>query len=198
MDIEKTLQNIRKRGISAKYFSDRDEVVEYLKSSIKDKTVGFGDSMTAEELNLFEVLGENNAVLTYFSDLSINTEEYASRAQVFISSANGIAETGEIVNIDGYGNRIVGTISEKDSVYIIAGINKICPDLESTVWRVRNIAAPKNAQRLGYNTPCAKKGDKCYDCSSPERICNGMLITMGKMSAIGYMEVIIVGESLGL
>ena len=196
--IYKTLKSIRERGIDSKYFPCRDEAVAYLKSSIDGKTVGFGGSMTAKELGLFEILRDNNTILSHWSGSSTDIREDASRAQVYISSANGIAETGEIVNIDGYGNRVVGTLSEKESVYIIAGINKICPDLESAIWRTQNIASPKNAQRLGKNTPCAIKADKCYDCRSPERICNGMVISMGKMRAVGHMEVIIIGEELGL
>lgn len=198
MDIEKTLLNIRERGIDAKYFPGRKEAIAYLKSSINGKNVGFGGSMTAKELGLFEILGENNTILSHWSGSTTDVREDASRAQVYISSANGIAETGEIVNIDGYGNRVVGTLSEKESVYIIAGINKICVDLEGAIWRARNIASPKNAQRLGKNTPCAKKADKCYDCRSAERICNGMVISMGKMRAVRHMEVIIIGEELGL
>jgi L-lactate utilization protein LutB len=198
MNIEKTLKSIKERSIEAVYFKSGDEAVEYLKNEIKGKTVGFGGSMTAKELGLFEALENENTVLSHWVGSSSDIREDATRADVYISSANAIAETGEIVNIDGYGNRVVGTLSEKEAVYIIAGTNKICPDLESAIWRARNVASPKNAQRLGKNTPCAKNADKCYDCRSPERICNGMVISMGKMRAIGRMVVVIIDGTYGL
>lgn len=198
MDIERTLQSVGERGITAKYFNTHEEAVDYLKNEIKGKTVGFGGSMTVKEIGLMEALEEENTLLSHWKDSRPDIREDAERAQVYISSANAIAESGEIVNIDGYGNRVVGTLSEKETVYIIAGINKICRDLNSAVWRARNIAAPKNAQRLKRNTPCAVNADKCYDCRSKERICNAVVISLGKMRAVEHMELILIGEELGL
>ena len=76
-------------------------------------------------------------------------------------------------------------------------MNKICPDLDHAIWRLRNIAAPRNCLRKHKATPCAKRGDRCYNCASPERICNGLLIEFKKMSNM-EMEVVLVGECLGL
>lgn len=83
-----------------------------------------------------------------------------------------------------------------EKVYFVVGANKIEPTLEKAIWRARNIAAPRNAKRLGLKTPCAVKADKCYDCKSPERICNGLLIHLRKMNDI-EMEVVLIRESLG-
>lgn len=198
MDIEKTLKSVNERGITAKFFQTHEEAVNYLQNEINGKTVGFGGSVTTKEIGLIEALEKQNTILSHWSTASSEIREDASHAQVYISSANAIAETGEIVNIDGYGNRVVGTLCKKESVYIIAGVNKICSDLDSAIWRARNIAAPKNAQRLGKNTPCAVKADKCYDCRSKERICNGIVISLGKMRAVGHMELVLIGEELGL
>ena len=109
-----------------------------------------------------------------------------------------MAKTGEIVNIDGMGNRIASTVFGHKKLYFIVGKNKIADDLDGAIWRARNIAAPLNAKRFNVKTPCvAHGGGKCFDCKSPERICNGMVITMGKMSGVGEMEVVLIGEELG-
>ena len=77
------------------------------------------------------------------------------------------------------------------------GTNKIEPDLEKAVWRARNVAAPKNSAKYSLKTPCVIKGDKCYDCASPDRICNALTIYMKKMNDIEDVEVILINEDLG-
>lgn len=121
----------------------------------------------------------------------------AEAAQVYITSANGLAETGEIINIDGAGNRVASTLYGHRKVYFIIGRNKLAPTYDEALWRARNIAAPKNARRLDRKTPCAIKGDRCYDCKSPERICRGLVVLWGPMLGIDT-EVILVDEELGL
>ena len=81
-------------------------------------------------------------------------------------------------------------------VYFVVGINKIEPDYDRALWRARNVAAPKNAQRLGRKTPCAVKGDRCYDCKSPERICRG-LVVLWEAVANMEMEVVLIDQDLG-
>ena len=83
-----------------------------------------------------------------------------------------------------------------EKVYFIVGRNKVAPDYDAALWRARNIAAPKNAQRLGRNTPCAAKGDRCYDCKSPERICRALVVYWEKPGSMD-MEVVLVDEDLG-
>lgn len=79
----------------------------------------------------------------------------------------------------------------------MVGANKIAPDAEAALWRARNVASPKNAQRLGRKTPCAVKGDRCYDCDSPERVCGSLVTLWRKPGGIGRMEVVLVEEDLG-
>jgi hypothetical protein len=110
---------------------------------------------------------------------------------------NAMAETGELVNIDGTGNRVAGSLFGHEKVYFVAGINKVCPTLEEARFRARNVAAPANAARHGYRTPCAVRADHCYDCASPDRICCGEMIYHRKMRFID-MEVVLIGEKLGL
>ena len=121
----------------------------------------------------------------------------AAAADVYLLSANAIAEnTGEILNIDGTGNRVASSLFGHRKVYLVAGRNKVSPDYDSALWRLRNVVAPKNAQRLGRKTPCAAKGDRCYNCDSPERICNGLVVLYKKMRAMD-MEVVLIDQELG-
>ena len=123
--------------------------------------------------------------------------EQAAATDVYISSVNGLAETGELINIDGTGNRVSSTLFGHEKVYFVVGKNKIAPDYDKALWRARNIASPKNAQRIGVQTPCAVKGDRCYDCKSPQRICRGLVVLWEKPKAIQTMEVILIDEELG-
>ena len=116
---------------------------------------------------------------------------------MFISSANAIAETGEIINIDGRGNRLAGQVYGRKTVYIIAGTNKICPDFESAGFRARNTAAVQNCKRFPAKTPC-KIDDKCHDCRSPERVCNAMLVLWGPMMDMEKVEIVLIDEELGM
>ena len=116
---------------------------------------------------------------------------------VYILSANGVAETGELVNIDGTGNRLAASLFGPKRVYYIIGKNKIAPDLASAVERARNTACTKNAMRFQIHTPCvADGGKKCYDCNSPERICNAFLILERPLNGM-EVELLFVDEELG-
>jgi NAD-dependent dihydropyrimidine dehydrogenase PreA subunit len=124
------------------------------------------------------------------------TRTVAARAEIYISSVNGISEQGEIVNIDNTGNRVAGITYGPEKVYLLVEINKVSKDLESAIYRARNVAAPLNAQRLKRKTPCAIAGDKCYNCNSPERICRTLSVFWDKPTGAEY-EVILIGEELG-
>lgn len=197
MNIDNAVKNLKRRGFEVSLFDTRADAADYLAANIKDTTVGIGGSVTVEELGLAPRLAENNEVVWHWLDNSPDVLERASKAKVYLASANGIAETGEIINIDGRGNRVAATLYGRDAVYIIAGINKLAATYDKALWRARNIASPKNAQRLGMNTPCAVKGDKCYDCSSADRICNELAVLWGKPLGIGKLEVVIIKENLG-
>ena len=156
--------------------------------------------MSAKQLGLYEKLSENNDVNWHWQlkegQSPRQAYDGARNAEVYISSVNGIAETGEIINIDGSGNRVAETIYGHKKVYLLVGRNKIAPDFEKAMWRARNIAAPLNAKRLGTATPCAAKGDKCYDCDSPERICKAFLVFSQKPNMTNC-EIVLISEDLG-
>ena len=124
------------------------------------------------------------------------TRADAASAQVYLTSVNGLAETGEIINIDGAGNRVASTLYGHEKVYYIVGKNKLAETYDDALWRARNIASPKNARKLGRKTPCAINADKCYDCKSPDRICRGLVVMWEPMMNM-EAEVILIDEELG-
>lgn len=196
MDLEKTMRALERRGFHVSYFDTGAEAADAVSSQLSGKSIGIGGSMTADALGLYDTLSLNNDVYWHWRDP--NAREKAASAQVYISSANAIAQTGEIVNIDGVGNRISALLYGHERVIILAGINKITEDLESAVYRARNVAAPLNARRHGQKTPCAvNEPMRCYDCGSQICPCRGMSIMMYSMGGIGRTDVILIGEELG-
>jgi len=193
-DWKKLTDNLEKRGYTVRHFSTAQEAADYLDRQIDGVTVGFGGSMTLKELGLYDRLVTHNQAIWHWES---GTLAQAASADVYVTSVNGLAETGEIVNIDGTGNRVSSTIYGHKKVYFVVGSNKIAPDYDAALWRARNIASPKNAQRLGRKTPCAVKGDRCYDCKSPERICRALTVLWEKPGGIGEMEVVLVDQALG-
>ena len=197
MNLENLQKNAEARGFSYRYFDTAAQAADYLAGSISGKTVGIGGSMTLLDMGIYERLQENNDVAWHWKTPGPETLAKAAAAQVYLTSVNGIAETGEIINIDGTGNRVAATLYDREKVYLVAGVNKVAPTYEEALWRARNIASPKNAQRLGRKTPCAVKGDRCYDCKSPDRICRGLVVLWGPMMGM-ETEVILVDEDLGM
>lgn len=202
MDFESVMSNLKKRGYEVSFFNTSRECNEYLNEKIDGMSVGFGGSVTVSQLGLFPLLKEHNRVFNHGDPQqcaafgSKTVRACAANAQVYISSANAISEDGVIINIDGIGNRIASTAYGHKQVYIIVGKNKFAKDFSQAMYRARNIAAPKNAQRLHMNTPCAEKGDRCYDCNSSQRICRGFLIFERAMLG-STTEIVIVNEDLG-
>lgn len=195
MDVVKLKENVTKRGFGFAYFSDKEAAVEYLNGKIDGTTVGIGGSMTVKEIGLYDKLKSHNEVSWHMVPGGKISD--ANCAKVYISSLNGVAETGEFINIDGVGNRVAATAYGAKRVYLVVGKNKLAPDFEQALWRARNIAAPKNAARFGLNTPCVTKEPRCYDCDSPERICRELLVLWQKPRPVEEMELILIDEDLG-
>lgn len=198
MDVQRAMEALRRNGFAVRYFETGAEAADYLAGSLSGKTVGIGGSVTIQQLGIYERLVGNNTVYWHWITDDKETRLLAARADVYLTSANAIAETGEIVNIDGSGNRVAASLYNHERVVFVAGVNKLAPDLESAMFRARNVAAPLNARRLKRNTPCAAaKEIRCYDCSSKERICCGVVTLLRPMGGVGEMEVVLVGEELG-
>ena len=193
-------KNLENRGFSVSCFKTAAEAVEHMNSQIDGKTVGMGGSMTLDAIGIYEKLASHNEVFWHQRTPEGKTpneiKAAANGADVYLSSINGLAETGEIVNIDGNCNRIAAILYGHEKVYLVAGQNKLAKDYEAALWRARNIAAPLNTKRLGRKTPCAVRADKCYDCRSPERICSALSVLWTRPTACDY-EIILIEENLG-
>ena len=193
-DFSKVKASLEERGFAVSCFATAEEAMDYLDGKLDGKSIGIGGSMTIRDMGLDQRLETHNQVIWHWKD---GTTQEAARAQVYLTSVNGLAETGEIINIDGTGNRVASTIFGHEEVYFIVGRNKLAPDYDGALWRARNIASPKNAQRLGKKTPCAVKGDKCYDCKSPQRICRALTVLWEAPTGIGRSEVVLIDQDLG-
>ena len=196
MELEQVRDNLRARGFRAEIFPDGKAVSDYLNAAIDGTTVGFGGSVTLKELGLDESLSTHNDLHWHWVGDSTERDR-AMNTEVYLSSVNAMTEGGELLNIDGTGNRVASTLYGHKRVYFVVGQNKIAPDYEQALWRARNIAAPKNAQRLGMKTPCAARAERYYDCNSPERICRGLVVLWEPMFGT-ETEVLLVREDLGL
>ena len=194
-DMERVRKNLEERGFQTSCFATAKEAADYLDAQIDGATVGIGGSLTIQAMGLSERLSKHNEVIWHWEGGELRR---AMLADVYLTSVNGLAETGEIVNIDGNCNRVAASMFGPKRVYYVVGINKIAPDFEKALWRARNVAAPKNAQRLGKKTPCAVKADRCYDCKSPERICRGLSVLWRKPTGFEQAEVVLIEEELGM
>ena len=195
-DFAKVEQNLTALGYTVKTFATGAEAAEYLNGDIDGNSVGIGGSMSVQQLGLYDLLASHNEVHWHWVNGPAEREQ-AVGTQVYLTSVNGLAETGELINIDGAGNRVASTLYGHKKVYFLVGRNKLAPTYDEALWRARNIAAPKNAQRLQKKPPCAVKGDRCYNCKSPERICRGLVVLWGPMMGM-EAEVILVDEDLGM
>ena len=195
---ETVKKNLEANGFTVSVFASGEEAAAYLNREIDGATVGMGGSVTMTQLGLKESLSAHNTLYCHGFTLGdpAEVQRLAAAADIYLLSANGLAETGELINIDGMGNRTASSLYGHRKVYFLIGKNKLAPDFHSALHRARNVAAPKNAQRLNRKTPCAVKGDRCYDCDSPERICRGLVVHYKKMTSMD-MEVVLVGQELG-
>ena len=200
MDFRVLKENLISLGYTVSCFDTAAEAAQYLDAQIDRQTVGFAGSMTLEKMGLYELLSTHNQVHWHHripegkTSREVRTE--ANAAPIYFTSANAIAESGEIVNIDANCNRVASIFYGHEKVYFVIGENKIEKDYDRALYRARNVAAPLNARRLGVKTPCAVKADRCYDCKSPERICRGLSVLWSKPMT-GEFEVILIHENLG-
>ncbi|WP_297213165.1 lactate utilization protein [uncultured Flavonifractor sp.] len=186
--------NLERRGFAVSCFATAEEAADYLDKKLDGRTIGIGGSVTIRDMGLDRRLETHNQIIWHWRDGSLSD---AAAAQVYLTSVNGLAETGELINIDGTGNRLASTLFGHEEVYFLVGSNKLAPDYDAALWRARNVASPKNAQRLGKATPCAAKGDRCYDCNSPQRICRALTVLWEAPNGIGRSEVVLIGQELG-
>ena len=198
----KTVEAMKKRHFDAYYCSNAAEAVEKALELIpKTDSVSWGGVMTVDELGLKQRLAQEGYTLIDRDTAKDPAEKQALMHQAlncgtFLMSSNAISKDGQLVNIDGMGNRVAAMCYGPRQVVVIAGMNKVLGTLDDAIARARNIAAPANAQRFGIKTPCGLTG-QCGDCTSPDCICSYVVVTRYSM-VHERIKVILVGEDLGL
>lgn len=196
------VNNLRKRHFDAYYCATKEEACQKALELIPTgATVGWGGVMSAHQIGLMEALHNGNyrpidRELCKTPEEKLQAAKDAMFADVFITGANGLSLDGEMVNIDGTGNRVAAIVYGPKEVLVIAGMNKVTDTLEDAITRARTVAAPLNQQRFGLNNPCTVSGT-CADCKSETCICNQILITR-HCRPVERIKFILVGEDLGL
>lgn len=200
MDFTALKQNLEARGYRVSVHETKEAAAAYLNGAIDGKTVGLGGSVTLHVMGIYERLATHNDCFWHWrprdGKSAKELRDSGNAAEIYLSSVNGIAETGEIINIDATANRVAAILYGHERVYLVVGKNKVAPDYEKALWRARNIASPKNAQRLGVKTPCAIAGDRCFDCKSEARICRTLSVLWEKPLGTD-IEVLLIDEELG-
>ena len=200
-DFSTVEKNLKAMGYEVKCFADGAAAAAYLNEELDGTSIGIGGSRTIDELGLYESLKAHNEVYWHFKEPEPQEETFKKIANVdvYMASVNALAETGAIVNMDGTGNRITGTLFGHRKVIYVVGRNKLTPDEALAIHRVRQVICPRRANDWDIQTPCVLDGSggtRCYDCKSPDRICRAMVVQWMPMLGV-ECEVILIDEDLG-
>lgn len=196
------VKNLKSRHFDAYYCASKDEALKKALELIPDgASVGWGGAMSAQQIGLMDAIHAGNYHAFDRAVCKTPEEQEQNRkdcmfADVYLTGANGLSLDGEMVNIDGTGNRVAAIIYGPKEVLVIAGMNKVMDTLEDAITRARTVAAPMNQQRFQLKNPCTATG-VCADCKSESCICNQIVITRHCRPA-GRIKFILVGEELGL
>lgn len=195
------VNHLKSRHFDAWYCATKEEALAKALELIPEgSTVGWGGTASAQQIGLTDALNRGNYHTIDRDRLATREEkEQAAKdclfADYFLTGANALSLDGEMVNIDGNGNRVAAIIYGPKNVLVIAGMNKVMDDLDAAVHRARTVAAPINKQRFDSNTPCGVTG-VCADCKSESCICNHIVVTR-HCRPVGRIKFILVGENLG-
>ncbi len=196
--LEQVKTALERRGFQVKCFETAQQARDYLLGAISPRhTVGFGGSMTLKEMGLEEALRErgNPVYWHWTAEDKEEAQRKAAFADVYLTSANALTRSGQIINMDGHGNRVAATLHGPGRVIFVVGRNKICENYDDAIRRLKTVVCPANARRMNLRTPCVSTG-VCTDCDSRQRICNATVVLEHRM--MGYqMEVVLVDEELG-
>ncbi len=199
---QKCIKNLKKHGFDAHLAATADDAKTLVLNMVSEfRTFGFGGSDTTRSLGLYEALkAEGKTIhdhwqkgLSKEEDLEIRLAQ--GRCDCFLCSANAISLTGEIVNVDGIGNRTNAMSFGAKKVVVVAGMNKVTHDLESALKRVKEVAAPMRAKSLNMDTPCAETG-LCIDCNAPQRICRITTI-LHRKPMLTDISVLLINQLMG-
>ena len=195
------VRNLQQRHFDAYYCADKAAALQKALELIPEgASVGWGGALSATQIGLLEAVkaGPYRAIdrdTAQSPQERVKLQKECLLSDVFVTGANALSLDGQMVNIDGMGNRVAAIVYGPESVLVIAGMNKVADSLEDAVKRARTVAAPMNKQRFGGSTPCITTGS-CADCRCEDSICNQILITRNCRPA-GRIRFIIVGEELG-
>jgi hypothetical protein len=199
---ERCVKALKSHGFDAHWVRDIEEARTLILEMVSGfATFGFGGSETTRVLGLVqELAGRGKKVFDHwqgdiFGEENLKIRKEQGRCDCFFCSANAISVTGEIVNVDAAGNRTSAMAFGPRKVVIVAGINKVRPDLESALQRIREVAGPMRAKSLNRETPCAESG-VCTDCNTPQRICRITTI-LHRKPMMTDMSVVLINQSLG-
>lgn len=195
------MRNLQSRHFECYYCENSEAALAKALELIPEgSSVGWGGALSAQQIGLMDAVkaGNYQAIDRDSARTPEEREDLIKQAQfadVYLTGANGLSIDGQMVNIDGTGNRLAAINFGPKTILVVAGMNKVVDSLEDAVRRARTVAAPMNKQRFPLQTPCEVTG-VCADCKSPECICNQILITRNCRPA-GRIKFILVGESLG-
>ena len=196
------VKNLQSRHFEAYYCENAKKALEKALEIIPEgSSVGWGGAMSCEQIGLIDAIRNGNykaidRSLCQTAEDKERCQKESLFADVFLSGANAMSLDGQMVNIDGTGNRVAAIVYGPNSVVVVAGMNKVEDDLESAIHRARTVAAPMNQQRFQHPNPCTVTGS-CADCKSLTCICNQILVTRNCRPA-GRIKFILVGEDLGM
>ncbi len=196
-----TIQKLALRNMEGYFFENSASCVNaILQMMEKGAVISWGGSESIKECGLMDAVKAGD--YTLIDRLNAKTPEesrelYAKSvlSDYYLMSANAVTYDGELINIDGNGNRVACLIHGPKNVFLIVGMNKLVADVESGYKRVRNTASPANAQRLGRNTPCFHTG-RCGNCLADDCMCNHIVVTR-RSGVPGRIKVFFVAEELG-
>jgi hypothetical protein len=178
-----------------------EAVKEIWRHVTPEMKVGVGGSMTIREIGILDQLrAKGHLIYDHWSpglsrEESLRLRKSQMSSDLFLSSSNAVTMNGELVNIDGAGNRVNSITFGPGKVILVSGFNKLVEDIQEAIKRIKNVVTPMNARRLKIDVPCAKTG-KCSDCNSPQRMCRAMVI-LERKPLLTELLVILVGEELG-
>lgn len=199
---KRTVKAMKKHGFDAHFVETTDKARELILGMVSSyETFGFAGSHTTRVLGVWEALKRQGKTLfdhwqeglSAEEDLRIRLEQ--GRCDCFFCSANAVSATGEVVNVDGVGNRTAAMSFGPRKVFIVAGMNKVRHDLDSALRRIREVAGPMRAKSLQMETPCAETGI-CTDCNVPQRICRVTTI-LHRKPMMTDISVVLINEDLG-
>ena len=200
--IRRAAEKLKAHDFAATCVRTKEEAVdEILRHVTPEMKVGVGGSMTIREIGILDQLrAKGHLVYDHWApgislEESLRIRKSQLSCDLFLSSSNAVTMNGELVNIDGAGNRVNSITFGPGKVILVSGFNKLVEDIQEAIKRIKNVVTPMNARRLNIEVPCAKLGH-CVDCNSPDRLCRAVVI-LERKPLLTDLLVILVGEELG-